>query len=57
MRAKPSRSGSGAGIPAGLKTLMTTTIGGQPLALWILVAAGLLTVIILAAMIFIRAAG
>ena len=44
-------------MPAGLKTLMTTTIGGQPLALWILVATGLLTVIILAAMIFIRTAG
>jgi hypothetical protein len=36
---------------------MSTTIAGQPLAFWILVAAGLLTVIILAAMIFTRAAG
>jgi len=57
MRTKPSRYGNGAGIPGRLKTLMSTTIAGQPLAFWILVAAGLLTVIILAAMIFTRVAG
>jgi hypothetical protein len=57
MRKKPSRYGSGGGLPGPLKALTATTIAGQPLALWILLAAGLLAVIVLAAIIFVRAAG
>ncbi len=57
MRKKPSPYGSGSGLPGPLKALTSTTIAGQPLALWILLAVGLLAVIILAAIVFVRAAG
>jgi hypothetical protein len=57
MRKKPSQYGSGSGLPGPLKALTSTTIAGQPLALWILLAVGLLAVIILAAIVFVRAAG
>jgi hypothetical protein len=56
MRKKPSPYGSG-GLPSPLKALTSTTIGGQPLALWILLAAGMLAVIILAVIVLIRASG
>ena len=57
MRKKPSPYASGGGLPGSLKALTSTTIAGQPLALWILLAAGLLAVIVLAVIVFIRASG
>lgn len=57
MRKKPSPYASGGGLPGPLKALTSTTIAGQPLALWILLAAGLLAVIVLAVIVFIRASG
>lgn len=57
MRTKPSRSGSGDDLLGRLKAFLSTTIAGQPMAFWVLVAAGMLTVIILAAMIITRSAG
>lgn len=57
MRTKSSRSGRGNDLLGRLKAFLSTTIAGQPLGFWILVAAGLLTVVILAVIVFIRAAG
>ena len=57
MRKKPSPYASGGGLLGPLKALTSTTIAGQPLALWILLAAGLLAVIVLAVIVFIRASG
>lgn len=57
MRKKPSRYASGGGLLGPFKALTSTTIAGQPLALWILLAVGLLAVIVLAVIVFVRAAG
>lgn len=54
MRQKPPRYGN---RPSIFGPLTSTTIAGQPLALWILLGVGLLTVIVLAAIVFVRAAG
>lgn len=54
MRQKPSRYESRPNI---LRSLSSTTIAGQPLALWLLLGIGLLTVIVLAVIVFVRAAG
>jgi eukaryotic-like serine/threonine-protein kinase len=56
MRKKPSRSGSGLELPGPLRSLGSATLGGQPLALWILLAIGLLVIVVLAVIVFIRAA-
>ena len=54
MRKKPSPYGR---RPSILGPLTSITIAGQPLALWILLGIGLLAVIVLAVIVFVRAAG